>query len=362
MLLRRLLSRHATPRRLSTYNVYPPSSRSYTSRPSSSARASFPMTPCCPSPPPCSAPPTLAPKLPDTHPLASAGLHGAMAAYLEHIVLCTGTNAWPSRIDDDGEPGADSSLSGPAAASSAAAAPRNLAAEFKQIIGRNGPLQNPNFSVIASSLPLPQSNSSSSSTSPASVYLLPSFKYVSALPDTASLSRLVKEHLLPLDKSSRTDGATASDTAEAPVPFTPVSSVMVLICGHKNRDLRCAVYGPALQDAFTHELDTRGIQVLHSPPDVEASDASSSTAITARVAMISHIGGHKYAGNVIIYIPPGLRGPDGNKHSLAGCGIWYGRVDPEHVSGIIQETIINGKVIEKFFRGGLNADRQIVRI
>jgi len=78
---------------------------------------------------------------------------------------------------------------------------------------------------------------------------------------------------------------------------------------------------------------------------------------TARVGLISHIGGHKWAGNVIVYIPPSF-----SSNPLAGKGIWYGRVGPEHVEGIVGKTILDGKVIKELFRGGIDQDRGIIRL
>ncbi|KLJ06659.1 hypothetical protein EMPG_17845 [Blastomyces silverae] len=36
--------------------------------------------------------------------------------------------------------------------------------------------------------------------------------------------------------------------------------------------------------------------------------------------------------------------------SLAGKGIWYGRVEPRHVEGIVEETVLGGRVISEHFR------------
>ncbi|KAG6031242.1 hypothetical protein E4U41_007644, partial [Claviceps citrina] len=83
---------------------------------------------------------------------------------------------------------------------------------------------------------------------------------------------------------------------------------------------------------------------------------------TARVGLISHIGGHKFAGNAIVYIPPGHLGPGGEEHPLAGCGIWYGRVEPRHVEGLVDETVVRGRVVEDMFRGGIDAKRRMLRI
>ena len=77
--------------------------------------------------------------------------------------------------------------------------------------------------------------------------------------------------------------------------------------------------------------------------------------------MISHIGGHAFAGNVIVYIPPSYQirdlehGDEGKRRvsPLAGTGIWYGRVQPRHVEGILAETVEKGRVIGPLWRGGL---------
>jgi (2Fe-2S) ferredoxin len=84
--------------------------------------------------------------------------------------------------------------------------------------------------------------------------------------------------------------------------------------------------------------------------------------LTARTGIISHIGGHKFAGNVIIYVPKKAKAPSRQPHPLAGCGIWYGRVEPRHVECIVTRTILNGEVIEDLFRGGITKDSEILRL
>lgn len=105
----------------------------------------------------------------------------------------------------------------------------------------------------------------------------------------------------------------------------------MLICGHGGRDKRCGVLGPMLQSAFRQEFARRGVD--------------------AQVGLISHVGGHKYAGNVIIYVPPALR-----EHSLKGMGVWYGRVGPENVEGVVEETVVRGRVVGELFRGGITKE------
>jgi hypothetical protein len=149
-----------------------------------------------------------------------------------------------------------------------------------------------------------------------------------------------------------------------------VKEVVVLVCGHGGRDVRCGLFGPVLREEFERRLPERGVEVLKGAVEVEAEEgaaavvggAASGRELAARVGLISHIGGHKFAGNVIIYLPPSLNTEDGQAHPLAGHGIWYGRVEPKHVEGIVGETILKGRVIEELFRGGIKQDGQILRL
>ena len=147
-----------------------------------------------------------------------------------------------------------------------------------------------------------------------------------------------------------------------------VKEVLVLICGHGGRDVRCGITGPILRDQFEACLPSKGLRILKDPVEIALREervvlpSSGSEEWTARVALISHVGGHKFAGNVIIYIPPGIKTVDGQKHALEGCGIWYGRVEPKHVEGIIQETVLGGRVIEDLFRGGIKQGGEILRM
>ena len=65
---------------------------------------------------------------------------------------------------------------------------------------------------------------------------------------------------------------------------------------------------------------------------------------------------------MIVYLPPGLKTQDEREHPLAGHGIWYGRVEPRHVEGIVGETVMRGRVIEELFRGGIRQDGEILRL
>jgi (2Fe-2S) ferredoxin len=212
-----------------------------------------------------------------------------------------------------------------------------------------------------------------------SAYLLPSFKYVPFLPRVSfeSVEALVKGYLLPEKLHPMNDGLSPihRDRLTRKPAYQSllwgvrdVEDVLVLICGHGGRDQRCGIYGPLLRDEFEARLPEKGFEVLKGPVQVEgppvpaiAGDVSEKK-LTARVGLISHIGGHKFAGNVIMYLPPGLRTEDGVPHPLAGHGIWYGRVEPRHVEGVVCETILKGNVIMELLRGGINQQGEILRL
>ncbi|KAG6911634.1 hypothetical protein DXG01_007884 [Tephrocybe rancida] len=71
---------------------------------------------------------------------------------------------------------------------------------------------------------------------------------------------------------------------------------------------------------------------------------SSASEKRALIIKTSHIGGHKFAGNCVIYTPQ-------------GSSVWYGRVSPHEVEPIVVNTIIHGLVLAPLLRGGLNISR-----
>ncbi|KAJ2903990.1 FMI1 protein [Zalerion maritima] len=343
--------------------------------------SALPTIPTCPSPT-CSCAST--PSFPDNLEIdRKTPLNGLMPAYAEQVLVCTGQGDWSSKIEADN--------SGD-----------NLAADLKELFGRGGVYSDPfhNVSVINSSFP--SSPTPAKGTPPGlqtnSVYLLPSFKYVPWIPRVSfdSVQALAEGFILPeklhpehekalspihKDRLTRKEGYRA---------FLPgvrdVEDVLVLICGHRGRDARCGVLGPVLQKEFEEKLESRGGVVMRDAvradgekegeegltaveaPETKdkltrgAGKESDTGAFGARVGLISHIGGHKYAGNVIMYIPPKAKTSDGENHPLAGLGVWYGRVEPKHVEGIVQETLLKGKLIEEFFRGAINTERDLIKL
>ena len=205
---------------------------------------------------------------------------------------------------------------------------------------------------------------------PASAFLLPSFQYVPSIPvDDSSMENFVKGFILPSklhamhDKISREQKNILLRQPTFQKQFIgarKVDEILVLICGHGGRDDRCGKLGPILQAEFEEKLERQNVQLIRDPPVMQAIEIDTEVqgyTPAARVAQISHIGGHKFAGNVIVYIPPSF-----TANPLAGKGIWYGRVEPAHVEGIVSKTVMDGKVIKDLFRGGVGKDGEILRL
>ena len=124
----------------------------------------------------------------------------------------------------------------------------------------------------------------------------------------------------------------------------------ILICSHNTRDRRCGILGPLLNEAFEKYGTSRLHRNLNYLRENKAWDIDPAYR-GIRVTSISHIGGHIWAGNVIVYIPSMYHMADGRKSPLAGRCVWYGRVEPKHVEGIVEETIKKGRIIEELLRG-----------
>jgi len=220
----------------------------------------------------------------------------------------------------------------------------------------------------------------------------PRFADTTPLSTAGSLKHFILENLTPSSSSTGApvnqiasgEDAASSNSWES----TPITNPTILICSHGSRDSRCGILGPVLHDEFRRYIDQQCSKLRtseggkfvasESAVQLEPSQAEGFGRRAINVGMISHVGGHKWAGNVILYIPPSFstssRPPTDLEqvsrqasgvpapHPLAGISIWYGRVEPRHVEGIVEQTIVQGKVIKDLFRGGLDQNGRVVRL
>lgn len=222
-------------------------------------------------------------------------------------------------------------------------------------------------SVDADELARDNAVATEDATPKASAYLLPSFRYVPSIPTSdTGVESFLKAFVLPPQLHSSHDVLSREqknillrqpEVARQFPSARPVSEILILVCGHMARDKRCGIMAPVLLAEFRDKLARQNVTVLadgESPPEP---GTAGEYVPTVRLGSISHIGGHKFAGNVIVYIPPEFEG-----NALKGKGVWYGRVQPGNVEGIVGQTVLGGKVIKELFRGGVGQGGEVLRL
>ena len=168
------------------------------------------------------------------------------------------------------------------------------------------------------------------------------------------------DHSLPWeDPLSSVDDSTPVISAST---FHPFSSrpcphrAIILLCSQKTRDARCGQSAPLLRREFERHLRHLGLyRDLHDerPGGVG-------------IFFISHVGGHKFAANVMVYRREAVNrnGDNGGEtwNGEASQGIWLARVRPEDCEGIIKFTVLKGKVVkpQRQLRGGFDRARGVV--
>jgi hypothetical protein len=121
----------------------------------------------------------------------------------------------------------------------------------------------------------------------------------------------------------------------------------LIVCCHAARDARCGYLGPKLADALSQRLGVKNAEQQRDGEDKCKSE----------VIMSSHVGGHKFAGNVIVY---GKRFP----------GVWFGGLSAEVAHQFLdrllslEETNINAaedEFLSRYWRGqtGLSKEEQL---
>jgi len=123
-----------------------------------------------------------------------------------------------------------------------------------------------------------------------------------------------------------------NDEKSAAAAGDPVTSsqIFILVCAHEQRDKRCGYAGPILVDRFERELARRKQSHLF------------------RVLKCSHVGGHKYAGNVIVFSTRAGDPKFGEPERVMGD--WYGYVTPGHCP-LLLDAVVRGQPIRSLLRG-----------
>ncbi|KAF3479956.1 actin patches distal protein 1 [Arthroderma uncinatum] len=171
------------------------------------------------------------------------------------------------------------------------------------------------------------------------VLLLPAFLYVDhvSATDIPELNARFISTVKADDSASR----EPASNSESNLQSRPCKrDYVVLLCSHKSRDARCGISAPLIKRELERHL--RPLGLLRDEDDQRPGGVG--------IFFVSHVGGHKFAANVLIY-----RKEDEQM-------IWLARIRPEHCEGIVKHTIVNGKVVrpDSRLRGGFDRKRGLM--
>lgn len=235
-----------------------------------------------------------------------------------------------------------------------------------------------NLKLSASNIPVPDEyHYHEPGAQPTTVLLLPSFTVVDHV--TPALASDLITHfvnpapttttpLIGVDEASSSTENRSEPAVPAPAPETPLRSrpsphaAVILLCSQRTRDARCGQSAPLLRREFERHLRPLG---LYRDLDDERPGG-------VGIYFISHVGGHKYAANVIVYRRRDFEwykkqaeetgAETRTSDEGASQGIWLARVRPEDCENVIRYTVLQGKVVKpkEQLRGGFDRERGLI--
>ncbi|KAJ5111238.1 hypothetical protein N7532_001773 [Penicillium argentinense] len=241
----------------------------------------------------------------------SRPLYGHIKAFNAHVLVATGQSDWKEKVEQE---------------------KGSLMEAFdkpsvKSNLGR--------IMVSATNIkPLEDGDNPENSDGRTTVLILPSFTFVDSVsqPDVPDLV-----HQFINNSTDEKDG-TGAVSSKAGMSTRPCElDYVILLCSHRRRDARCGITAPLIKRELERHLRPLGLD----------RDVDDSRPGGAGIFFVSHVGGHKFSANVLVY-----RKRDQQM-------IWLARVRPEHCEGIVKYTILEGKVVhpETQLRGGFDRIR-----
>lgn len=174
-----------------------------------------------------------------------------------------------------------------------------------------------NIKVSTSSLPFDSMDPRCYKGEVNDVLILPFFVWLQKI-DLLNISSVLNE-LLPILYKSRDEGTKLPSEIQGftikPVP----EQAFVFLCSHKTRDKRCGVTAPLMKKEM--DMHLRELELYRDIGDERPNGVN--------VQYINHVGGHKFAANVIIYMKTGEI-------------IWLAKCNPANAIPIIDQTILGG--------------------
>ncbi|KAK4654689.1 hypothetical protein QC762_408150 [Podospora pseudocomata] len=285
-------------------------------------------------------------------------LYGFVKGWSTHVLVATGKSDWVRDVADE-------------------------KGSIMQAISHAKAPSNGRLMVSASNIPTPHRTTSYSE--PTTVLVLPAFAVVenvtpATVPTLVSIINDSPTNTSPLEPISIPPSMTAHLPEPTPAMLKDITTrpsphrALILLCSQKTRDARCGQSAPLLRKEFQRHLAPLG---LYRDLDDERPGG-------VGIYFISHVGGHKYSANVMIYRRPDAFGLDevelgklteeerqrvvpikpqeGEDDLGAAQCIWLARVKPEDCEGIVKFTVLQGKVVkpQSQLRGGFDRGRGLM--
>ncbi|KAF4211167.1 hypothetical protein CNMCM8980_002617 [Aspergillus fumigatiaffinis] len=216
-------------------------------------------------------------------------LYGHIKRFDTHVLVATGKSDWVERVTQE---------------------KGSLMEALDSVKPRQGRMM-----ISASNLRSPEDLETEKDNEGNTVLILPSFTFVDCV-KTEDVRELVDRYIdTPQDAAtSQSDSALMSRPCEY--------DYVVLLCSHKRRDARCGITAPLIKKELERHL--RPLDLYRDAHDERPGGVG--------IFFVSHVGGHKFAANVMIY------------RKKEQQMIWLARVRPEHCEGIVKYTLLQGKV------------------
>lgn len=149
------------------------------------------------------------------------------------------------------------------------------------------------------------------------ILIMPFFVWLRAV-DAGSVCDVLTEVIPKLIAARANDSEPPTEALGYKLDKSPAHSY-IFLCSHKTRDKRCGVTAPLMK----REMDNRLRDTGHYR------DVGDDSAGGVHVSFTNHLGGHKFAANVIVYL-------------RTGEVLWLAKCTPANAKPIIDETVLGG--------------------
>jgi len=174
-----------------------------------------------------------------------------------------------------------------------------------------------NFKVSTSSLPFDSMDSKCYKGEVNDVLILPYFVWLKKI-DVVNVDSILNE-LIPVLMKSRDEGLELPKEIKGFKLEPALEQAFIFLCSHKTRDRRCGITAPLMKKEM--DMHLRDLNLYRDITDDRPNGIN--------VQFVNHVGGHKFAANVIIYMK-------------SGEIIWLAKCNPANAKPIIDETILGG--------------------